>query len=252
MLPRFLFFISIVFSLQAAFAAPQIENQKSFRLDIEGALAWQSLNKNQVPNSVLGTRFDLADFKRSAIFAPRFYLTYQLTPNHSLRAMVFPFQTEGSKTFDSNVNFDGVNFVAGQPVTGKYRFHSYRLTYQYEFLKNENWILKAGFTAKVRNALIALSQNSTVREYSNVGFVPLLNFNARYLLSADWRLELDMDALAAPQGRAEDIVIQGWYAVSPDWELGLGYRTLEGGADNSKVYTFAWLHFLTFTASYKW
>jgi hypothetical protein len=249
---KHLIFLFFFYPLVVSAVSANRNADKYFRFDIEGALAWQALNRNQVPNSDLGTRFDLADFKKSAIFAPRFYLTYQVRPSHSLKAMVFPFQTEGIKTFDSDVNFDGVNFVSGQPITGKYRFHSYRLTYQYEFLKNDSWILKAGFTAKIRNALIALSQNSTMREYSNVGFVPLLNFNARYLLSSDWRLEFDMDALAAPQGRAEDITFQGWYSLSPDWEFGVGYRTLEGGADNSKVYTFAWFHFLTFIAAYNW
>ncbi|NBY20426.1 hypothetical protein EBQ74_09345 [bacterium] len=70
---------------------------KKFRFDFEGALAWQSLNRNQIPNSSDGTRFDLADFNRSAIFAPRFYLSYQLSENHSLRALVFPFETKEVK-----------------------------------------------------------------------------------------------------------------------------------------------------------
>lgn len=229
----------------------QAEN-KPFRFDFEGALAWQALNKNQVPNSDLGNRFDLAEFNKSAIFAPRFYLAYQMSQNHRLRAMVFPFQTSGTKTFDSGVQFNGVTFDPGEPITARYRFHSYRLTYQYQFLKNNFWILNVGFTAKIRNALISFLQGATSREYSNLGFVPLLNFNGRYFLSPDWCLELDVDALVAPQGRAEDISLKGWYTLSPNWELGLGYRTLEGGADNSKVYTFAWFHFFTFTAAYKW
>lgn len=238
--------------VQCLMASADIENDKSFRLDVEGALAWQTLNRNQIPNSSSGTRFDLADFNRSAIFAPRFYLTYQLSPKHSLRALVFPFQTSGSKTFDNSINFDGATFVSGRVINGKYRFHSYRLTYRYEFLKNEDWVLKLGFTAKIRNALVSLSQGTLVKDYSNIGFVPLLNFNAKYLLNPTWRLEFDMDALAAPQGRAEDIAIQTWHSLSNEWDIGVGYRTLEGGADNSKVYTFAWLHFITLTAAWSW
>lgn len=246
------FLVFMLLTLKIFSAETEAVEKKNFRFETEGALAWQSFNRNQIPNSSEGTRFDLADFNRSAIFAPRFYLNYQLSEKHSLRALVFPFQTSGKKTFDTPVKFDGTTFSASQEINGKYRFHSYRLTYRYEFLNNEDWILKVGFTAKIRNALVALSQGSTSKEYSNVGFVPLLNFNAKYLLSPQWRLEFDMDALAAPQGRAEDVAIQTWYSFSPSWEAGLGYRTLEGGADNSKVYTFAWLHFVTLTAAYNW
>lgn len=244
--------ILIFLGFQVFGSETENKETKKFRFDFEGALAWQSLNRNQIPNASDGTRFDLADFNRSAIFAPRFYLSYQLSENHSLRALVFPFETKGSKTFDSSVKFDGTTFAAGQIIQGKYRFHSYRLSYRYQFLKNEDWILKVGVTAKIRNAVVALSQGATSKEYSNVGFVPLLNFNAKYILSPQWRFEFDMDALAAPQGRAEDLTLQTWYSLSPSWDFGIGYRTLEGGADNSKVYTFAWLHFVTLTTAFSW
>lgn len=243
------FFVTLLTSV-FVLAAPEPElSEKSFRFDLEGALAWQDYNRNQIPNSSLGTKFDAAEFSKGPIFAPRFYLAYQLSPKHSLRALVFPFQTSGSKTFNEDIQFDGTTFAAGQAIQGKYRFHSYRLSYRYQFYKDEDWELKVGFTAKIRNALVSLSQNAVTQDYSNVGFVPLLYFNTKYFISPDWRLEFDMDALAAPQGRAEDVSISGWYSVSPEWELGLGYRTLEGGADNTKVFTFAWFHFVTLTAA---
>ena len=30
--------------------------------------------------------------------------------------------------------------------------------------------------------------------------------------------------------------------LDPQTELGVGYRTIEGGADNDEVCTFAWIH----------
>jgi hypothetical protein len=62
-------------------------------------------------------------------------------------------------------------------------------------------------------------------------------------LSDDWDVELDADALAAPQGRAEDVVVRTVVDLSPSIKAHIGYRLLEGGADNDSVYTFAFLHY---------
>jgi hypothetical protein len=56
-------------------------------------------------------------------------------------------------------------------------------------------------------------------------------------------LLLDGDALAAPQGRAEDVALAIWADLSKSLRLRAGYRLLEGGADNDKVYTFALVNY---------
>ena len=50
---------------------------------------------------------------------------------------------------------------------------------------------------------------------------------------------LEGDALAAPPGRAEDVLFAAAYRVSDRVELKAGYRILEGGSDNDEVYTFS-------------
>ena len=63
---------------------------------------------------------------------------------------------------------------------------------------------------------------------------------------SSWQLTIgvvaDADALAAPQGRAEDISLAATWAASDRVVLRVGYRTVEGGADNDEVYNFTWLH----------
>jgi hypothetical protein len=55
---------------------------------------------------------------------------------------------------------------------------------------------------------------------------------------------LDADALAAPQGRAEDLALLVGWNVTPAVQLRAGYRTVEGGSDGGgDVYSFAWLHY---------
>lgn len=43
--------------------------------------------------------------------------------------------------------------------------------------------------------------------------------------------------MIAPQGRAIDFAFTGVYDLNSDVNLSLGYRILEGGAKNDKVYT---------------
>lgn len=55
---------------------------------------------------------------------------------------------------------------------------------------------------------------------------------------------LDGDALAAPQGCADDVLPALKNQVSDRMGIKLGYRLLEGGADNDVVYNFALIHYI--------
>ena len=49
--------------------------------------------------------------------------------------------------------------------------------------------------------------------------------------------------MAAPQGRAEDVLAAVLFRLSPALTIKAGYRLVEGGADNKEVYTFALIHY---------
>ncbi|MDH4065393.1 MAG: hypothetical protein OEW19_13425, partial [Acidobacteriota bacterium] len=85
---------------------------------------------------------------------------------------------------------------------------------------------------------------ATTAEKSNVGFVPLVNFMLHRRLGARATFALEGDALAAPQGRAEDIFAGLLVHAGSNLSFRAGYRLLEGGADNDEVYTFALIHYL--------
>ncbi len=40
-------------------------------------------------------------------------------------------------------------------------------------------------------------------------------------------------------------MLAGTWMFRPGLELRVGYRMLEGGADNDEVHSFAWLHYVT-------
>jgi hypothetical protein len=135
-------------------------------------------------------------------------------------------------------------------ITGDYKFNSYRLTYRYDLVKKPRIEFGVGFTAKIRDARIALSSAGLNEEKVNVGFVPIINFRLLWNIDNKFGLLLEGDALAAPQGRAEDVLLAAAYTLSDRFKIRAGYRILEGGADNAEVYTFSLFHYAAVGLSY--
>ncbi|NLJ43983.1 MAG: hypothetical protein GX431_10015 [Bacteroidales bacterium] len=139
--------------------------------------------------------------------------------------------------------FEGKEFSANTELTGKYMFNSYRLTYRYTIIDRSKLEFGLGFTAKIRDAVISLESSDMSSVKTNVGFVPILNFRLLWKVDDKFGLLLDGDALAAPQGRAEDVLVAASYRISENLGIRAGYRLLEGGADNDEVYNFALFHY---------
>jgi hypothetical protein len=212
--------------------------------DAEFGLAFSARNDTRIPGDG-GSKLSLVD-DLSTPPAPVFRLRvgYRLAERHFITALYAPLTVTATGTLDRDISFMGATYPAGTPVAAVYRFDSYRVTYRYSFLRREGLDVAGGLTAKIRSAETSLYGVESRRK-TNTGFVPLIN------LHAAWRphngvfgVLFDADALAAPQGRAEDILIAGTWAPRDGVELRVGYRMLEGGADNREVYSFAWFHFL--------
>ena len=103
--------------------------------------------------------------------------------------------------------------------------------------------LGIGFTAKIRDAKIAVKSNQIKSEKTNVGFVPIIHFRLLWKFSNIFAFLVDAYALIAPQDRAEDILTALTMQVSDQIDIKLGYRILEGGADNDEVYNFALINY---------
>jgi len=214
-----------------------------FEAELEAGLVAASRNDVRIPGAG-GTNLSLVD-ELSAPIAPAFRLRvgYRLADRHLITALYAPLRLNATGVLPRDTNFAGQNYAAGDSVLGVYRFDSYRLSYRYSFVRNETIEIAAGLTGKIRDAEISLYGAQAARK-TNTGFVPLLNFHF------EWRpgggpfgIVLDADALAAPQGRAEDLLLAATWAASDAIVLRAGYRMVEGGADNDEVYNFTWLHY---------
>ena len=234
----------------AAGQAP--ESDSRFIVELEGGPVWQTKNDIQVPNDPRGTRFALDEITGSGPFpAFRLYAEGRLGRRHGIRLLVAPLSINGTGVLVEPVDFNEVRFAAGTPTEATYRFDSYRLTYRYRLVSNPTWRVDIGLTGKIRSAETSLQQAAVSTSYSNVGFVPLLHAAAAWQPSPGWSLALDADAAAASQGRAFDVSLKLYRDLSEHWSLSAGYRTLEGGADTDDVYTFAWFHYVTVSAVYR-
>jgi hypothetical protein len=224
-----------------------------FIVELEGGPVWQSYNDVEVPNDGTATRFALDELAGNGPWpAGRLYLTWNLSERHGLRALAAPFSLTETGVSAEPIRFAGADYAAGEPVKATYTFNSYRLTYRYRVLGGDRSAAWIGFTAKIRDATIALEQGPTASRKDDVGFVPLLHLAGDLYFASDWRFRFDADGLAGGPGRAIDATLKLGYDIDRNWTASAGYRTLEGGADVEEVYAFAWLHYLVGSVSYQW
>lgn len=220
-------------------------------MDVESGGVMTGYNDVRIPGNT-GTLFSLKDdlTPEPSLFL-RLRAGYTIQNRHHISLLYAPLKILSQGELDDETNFQGVMFPAGQPVTAVYRFNSYRLTYRYMIVDHPKFRFGLGLTAKIRHADISLASDGLSANKPDLGFVPIINF---YLHWQRWErlgLLLEGDALAAPQGRAEDVLLAATFALSDNLSFRGGYRILEGGADNRVVYTFSMFHYASLGMTYR-
>jgi hypothetical protein len=243
---------TIIYSISILFLTlcPTISVKAQALIDLESGLVFTGYNDVRIPGDQ-GTFFSLKDDlqAKTKIFY-RLRAGYTIKSRHTISLLYAPLETKSEGSVANDIFFEGVLFPANIKLNGTYKFNSYRLTYRYDIVNNAKIVFGLGFTAKIRDARISLSSPGLTAEKSNVGFVPIINFRLLWKIDDKFGLLLDGDALAAPQGRAEDVLIAAIYNLSDNLGIRAGYRILEGGADNDKVYNFALFHYASVGISY--
>jgi len=215
-----------------------------WQFDIESGAAINGYNDVRIPGNE-GTYFSLTeDLESDPYFFYRVRVSREWGERHNLSLLVAPLRFKSHGSLDWDVLFVDKVFDAGDDLTGHYRFDSYRLTYRYRLHKSERLTAGIGLTAKIRDAEISLEDADQKASKKNTGFVPLVNFQLQWRLNSKLGILAEGDALAAPQGRAEDILLALTGDIDENLRFKVGYRFLEGGADNDEVYTFALVHYL--------
>jgi len=178
----------------------------------------------------------------TSFFRLRFW--HRFADRHTLGILIAPLRLEAGGEVNRVVIFQDTEFPANTHLRSKYRFDSYRLTYRWDFYWADDLRVGFGATAKVRDASISLRGDKEKSEKKNTGLVPLLHFRCQWIFAKELGLLLEGDALAAPQGRAEDVLLALSFWPDDKVSFKVGYRILEGGADNDEVYNFTLLNYL--------
>jgi hypothetical protein len=219
-------------------------------IDFETGSVFTGYNDVRIPGDK-GTLFSLKnDLKAKTKIFYRLRASYTFNSRHTISLLYAPLETQSEGVAAKDIFFEGEVFPSNSQLKGTYKFNSYRITYRYDIVQKPRIIFGLGFTAKIRDAGISLSSAGITAEKTNVGFVPIINFRLSWKIDDQFGLLLDGDALAAPQGRAEDVLIAATYKFSDNFGIRAGYRILEGGANNDKVYNFALFHYASVGISY--
>ncbi len=214
-------------------------------MDVGNGAVLSGYNDVEIPRDT-GTRFSLSeDLTTEAAYFFRLRAGYQWKSRHTISILVAPLRLQATGSLDREVFFYEEFFPAWIPLTGHYKFNSYRLTYRYDFVRKGRWQVGVGLTAKIRDAAIKIEGGGLSSTKTNVGFVPLINLRIFWQFHDRWGLLLEGDGAVARQGRAEDFLLALQWKAKDNLTLKFGYRLLEGGADVEEVYNFSLLHYLS-------
>ncbi len=225
-----------------------------FSAELEGGAVWQSRNLVQIPNTSAGTRFSLVELVGTGPLPwVRLYLKWNITSRHTIHMLLAPLFYTKTGTFDTDINYCGEVFQRGIATAATYKFNSWRLGYSYNLWQSQmqNFSGLIGFTAKIRDAKILLEQQENSAEKTDLGFVPLLHIGIEKKFTEKWGFIFDLEGLAGGPGRAFDGALKLRYCPAKNWCLAIGYRTVEGGADITEVYNFAWIHYGLLSVLYR-
>jgi hypothetical protein len=225
LMPKYLFLVSLGFCISIQAAA-----QTSLR--VEGGTLESKKNEIQIPNGS-GTQINLSDKSGS-------YYRIEIenrNKQHQWRLLYAPLNIKYKYMADGTVTFKGATFAAGEK-TVEYKFNSYRLGYAHIW-EDSKLQPRLGVTGKVRDAFIEVRDSSQKARKSDLGFVPLLHAGLEYFISPKFSTDLEIEGLGSKQGRAIDARFEVRAHPGEKIDLSIGYRVLDGGADNKKVETFA-------------
>lgn len=224
-------------------ASPTTSNAE-WILNLQGGAVFTGMNDVRIPGDG-GTKFSLSDeLSADTAFAGRVEAGYLRKGRDYFGIVVAPLRVDSHGFVDRDVDFNAATFAAGTELDVTFRFDSYRLTWRRKLVARDAVDAWLGVTAKVRDAAITVEGGGQRSVKDNTGVVPLVNFLVDWRFGPPWSFRVAGDALAAPQGRAEDVLFALLRDIGSSTKLFAGYRILEGGADNDEVYTFSLFHYV--------
>jgi len=218
-------------------------SRAEYIVNLQAAAVFTEKNDIRIPGDS-GTKFSLSDdLSADTEYTGRLEAGYLHKERDYFGIVVAPLSMDSHGRVDRDISYAGTTFPAGTELDATFRFDSYRVTGRRKLVARDDLDVWLGISGKVRDAEITVQGGGKRATKANTGAVPLINFLVDWRFSLPWSFRIAGDALAGPQGRAEDVLFAVLYDVSASTKVLAGYRVLEGGADNDEVYTFSLFHY---------
>jgi hypothetical protein len=236
-------YIYATLAMLLAFSIGSDKAHAEYVINVQAAAVYTQKNNVQIPGDT-GTRFSLCDdLQADTAFSGRFEAGYIRKDKDYFGIVIAPLSVYSHGSVNEDINFTGTIFPANTDLDATFRFDSYRITWRRKLVARDNLDVWLGLTGNIRDAEITVEGGGERATKANTGFVPLINFLMDWRFTKPWTFRVSGDALAAPQGRAEDVLFALMYDLKASTRVFAGYRILEGGADNDEVYTFSLFHY---------
>jgi hypothetical protein len=186
---------------------------------------------------------------------------------HTVSLLWQPLDITSDVVLDRDIQVEDQTIAADTPLTFRYGFSFWRLSYLFDTLKDDREVA-VGLGLQIRNANIvyATKDGEVVRGARDVGPVPLLKFRGRGYLAGKFWMGGEIDGFYAPiryiNGANSDVegaIVDASVRFGLTWKRGIdtfiNVRYLGGGAQGtgssekaeaySDGFTRNWLHFMT-------
>ncbi len=213
-----------------------------------------------------GTYFDYVDDGGQDVWFPfrRISLDVSLGPRHKVIFLYQPIDIRTEVGLSSPISVNDTAFAGATEL--RYGFDFYRISYLYDFWKEDRNELAVGASLQVRDAVItfAAKDGSALVNEQNIGPVPALKLRAKYYLDRLFWIGSEVDGLYAAGrgatgstsvsrdfvGAILDASLRGGFSPRENIDLFLNLRYLGGGAEGGSSddsgpgdgYTKNWLH----------
>ncbi len=186
---------------------------------------------------------------------------------HIVTALYQPLNLETTDVNNRDITVSGLTFPAGTPMSFRYGFDFYRLTYHYVFGPWKGFSIGVGGGLQLRNATINFTSadGSLSRTNRDIGPVPLIKIWQRYQPLDYFWMEFEFDGFWAGdkivngsttkvEGAIVDMSLRVGFEITSFLDAYFNVRYLGGGAEGygdpkeyNDGYTKNWIHTLIFS-----
>lgn len=223
-----------------------------------------------------GSRFDYVAEGGQDILFPFERLTAEvdLRNRHRFILLIQPLDVRTTALLDRDVVIDSLLFPAGTPMSLRYGFDFYRVSWLYDFWRSPERELACGLSLQLRNAAISFASQDGeyLRTNQNVGPVPIVKLRLQLPLTKRGWFGAEIDGFYAAGkvvtgstnvtndfiGAILDASVRGGWTFTRWLDGYLNLRYLGGGARGTSVddpgpgdgYTDNWLNTASVTAGF--